>query len=493
MSSIFRILLVLSILFRTFVSYVVSTIRDIVILIRYGISLGWWKSYSPLFSYTYGLSMDRQWFQRAVNNCVGSMYHGYELKSVDLKLMTGNRGQSSQPVFCGSIEISSNSDVSPPTKVVLKCSSIGIRGRFLSNLRMIQREGLVYESTLFQNNSIPLLKIPKLWFQQYSIFARESMVLLEDLRSNCYGFPAIDIFGGFKCTPKYTKEDRMYTIQLFCQILAKLHSKYWCSEDLIRNYPFFCGHSFYMNLLSQQNYAYHEAAYDVGIQFAKSKWPVGLQRFAKNKAYWANKLTDYVGMEEGTANFPFRLSAKVVDFIEKSLAQSKYFLFLHALQDQPFTLCHGDIHADNIYISPTSGNFYADKRLQLTADEIYFYDLQEVGIYNPMFDVSELFFVSCIRQHRDSVEETVQLAENMIRLYYEALLNQGITTMSLEQCRKGFFRSALEKMTWAFCFFAANEDAILGFVQFLHDNILFYLDHGNLDCDCIPLRPLVLN
>jgi len=299
------------------------------------------------------------------------------IHSIQMKPFNDSRGRSSELICEGYIVFYKDSI---PYKAILKCSQTGILGRFKGNLRSLFREGLVYGSDLFNNNDQSSIKIPKLLMRNHSSIFGESLILIEDLRSNIHGFNAVDVFGSLKHPPTYSKNERQHLLDMIVQQLAAMHARHWNSKELLKPaYHFLSGFGFYKNLADVTDYRRNECKYNLSIYYTKMKWKIGKKRIEKNKMEWLNK--DSTGLTcENSMNFPLQITAEVMDYIEEALSMSTYKQYLESIRGRPFSLCHADVHGDNIFISPTTK---CKNLFEVKPHELYYFDLQETGINDP--------------------------------------------------------------------------------------------------------------
>ena len=432
------------------------------------------------------------------------------IRSMQIKPFDSSRGRSSD-LIC-EVGITHEKD-SIPYKVILKCSQTGLLGRFKTSIRGAVREGLVYDSKLF-NHSISPLNTPKLIFRDYSAIYSESVILIEDLRSNKYGFNAVDVFGSLKHPPKFSRNERKYLLDMIVQQLAAFHTKYWNSKELLQH-SFLSGCGFYKDITDGlDSSSRNECKYNFSMFYTKTKWKKALKRLEKNKTEWLNKSSTDLNCEN-SMEFPIQISSKVIDYINEALEVSTYKLYLESIRKRPFSLCHADVHGDNIFISPKAKY---KNLFEIKPNDLYYFDLQETGINDPgnsllthslthslthplthslsllVSDVANLFVVNCICRHGDSIADTLNLLHEVIRLYHDSVIKQGICNdYTYEQCLKSFYISVLEKFSWIFIIFCGEEEVYkLPIVQYIHNIVSFVIDSCGANHEPSPLRPMIL-
>lgn len=353
----------------TLMSSLICTVRDFVILLLRLLSFGYYDHFSPVVSCLYGMPASISWFNIHI-------HPNRPIHSIQIKPFDSSRGRSSETLCEGSITYSKDS---LPFKAILKCSQTGLLGRFKTNLRCTFREGLVYGSNLFTHPQSSL-QIPKLLISDYSSLFSESVLLIEDLRSNKYGFNAVDVFGSLKYPPKYSKNERKYVLDMIVKQLAAMHARHYNNHELLKStFHFLSGFGFYKNLTDASDYSRNECKYNFSMQYTKSKWTIAKIRLERNKIEWLNR--DSTGLTcENSMDFPLQISTKVIDYIEEALAMSTYEHYLESIRRRPFSLCHADLHGDNIFISPGAK---CNSLFEIKPSELYYFDLQEVGINDP--------------------------------------------------------------------------------------------------------------
>ncbi len=353
----------------TILSSLICTFRDFVILLLRFLSFGYYSHFSPIVSCLYGMPTSISWFNSHTNS-------NRPIHSIQIKPFDSSRGRSSDTICEGSITYSKDSI---PFKAILKCSQTGLLGRFKAHIRGAFREGLVYDSNLF-SHAQSSLKIPKLVMSNYSSLLSESVLLIEDLRSNKYGFNAVDVFGSLKHPPKYSKDERKYVLDMIVKQLAAMHARHYNNYDLLKSsFHFLSGSGFYKNLTDTADYSRNECKYNFSMYYTKMKWKKAKKRLEKNKIEWLNK--DSTGLTcENSMDFPLQISTKVIAYIEEALAMSTYKNYLESIRKRPFSLCHADVHGDNIFISPSAK---CKSLFDIKPTELYYFDLQEAGINDP--------------------------------------------------------------------------------------------------------------
>ena len=487
MGFIARLSVLALILCRSVLGAVISTIYDGCALLKYLLSFGLLSGCSPIVSSSYGLEISLCWFR--------DMMKGIRVvEDIQLKSMQSSRGRSSDSTYEGYISFREDGDNQQPLRVILKCSQNGLYGRFKANVRSLFREGLVYESHLFRDKENKrLLNHPRIYVNTYSNLLCESVLLMEDLRANKGGIFASDILGSLKCPQKVDKSERDYLLHILVKLLARLHSTYWNKTELLHQpqYYYLSGHGYYKCLYDRSNLHIDESKYYFGIQIAKMKWRRGLERIERNRREWLNK--DSTGLNlENSIEFPLEISPQVITYINSSLGHSTFSNFLSSIRRRPSSLCHGDVHGDNIFVTNMNSNKQIQRGNNNFDSSIYFFDLQEVGIYDPASDISNLVLANCINQHGDTHADTQALLEAIARLYYEEIIQHGVSSYTFHECLRSFYITGLEKFAWIFCLFLGEEESYqLPLVQYVHNILSFIIDHCEFRA-ITPMRPMIL-
>jgi hypothetical protein len=177
---------------------------------------------------------------------------------------------------------------------------------------------------------------------------------------------------------------------------------------------------------------------------------------------------------------PIVVSDDLLAFIDRSFEVSSFELFQATVAKRSFTLCHGDFHADNIYVdlsshldplstSSTSSFFDDDvshlinnnfvKRVQPSDNVIL--DWSDFGPFEPSFDISLLFLLNGPMQD-NNVEGSEAVARDMVAAFHQAMMTAAqdrsgdalssdlpahiMTKYPLDHCFRMFCRSSIERM-----------------------------------------------
>lgn len=173
------------------------------------------------------------------------------------------------------------------------------------------------------------------------------------------------------------------------------------------------------------------------------------------------------------------LSAKLICVIDASLARASWKALQQHLSDPavPFTLCHGDFHAANMFIK---GN-------EAKAFEISQFDWSEVGPWEPVADLVQTL-ISDVKPDVFSHH-----SKDLVRVYWDRLIECGVDPKSytFAQCWESFCRRGPERWVWVFCALAAFPGVPDVAVKYFHDQLLAFIEaHG--DYDYYQLKPVVL-
>jgi len=199
----------------------------------------------------------------------------------------------------------------------------------------------------------------------------------------------------------------------------------------------------------------------------KERWEFAI---ASSKGSW-NKLKAKVSSGEGS----LKLDEKLLKIIDRSFENSSWENLQDHLksQDVPFTLCHGDFHAANM--------FWNQEKPHLRI-----YDWSEIGLWEPCADLGQ----TVISDIRPAVwlDEDVKI----LRKYWEKLISLGVSAdeYPYEKCLEGYQRAPVERWIWVFCILSAFGLPDFA-IQYFHDQLLAFINkHGN-GREFYVLKPIV--
>lgn len=135
------------------------------------------------------------------------------------------------------------------------------------------------------------------------------------------------------------------------------------------------------------------------------------------------------------------LSPKLREIVTLSFRNASWAKLQAHLSDPsvPFTLTHGDLHANNMRFLPGTKDVVASGRVIL-------FDWSEVGPWEPTADLGQMLISDVkpdiFRQH----------SRDLVRAYYDRLLELGVREAgyTFEHCWSAFCRGGVEKWVWMF-------------------------------------------
>ena len=177
-----------------------------------------------------------------------------------------------------------------------------------------------------------------------------------------------------------------------------------------------------------------------------------------------------------------KYSPKLVAIMDESLKRASWHELQHHLRDPtvPFTLCHGDFHASNMYVSVREG---ADGKEEL---QWTLYDWSEVGPWEPMADLGQCFISDV---HHSLFAQTTRL---VVKEYWATLMSNGVSEAeySFDKCWESFCRAGVERWIWLFAILPSFPGIPEAAVQYWHDQLLAFIElHG--DRQYYQLKPVV--
>ena len=164
--------------------------------------------------------------------------------------------------------------------------------------------------------------------------------------------------------------------------------------------------------------------------------------------------------------------------IEASLQRASWAKLQEHLKTAPFTLCHGDFHASNMFLRVTNGDSANDSE-----PRIVMFDWSEVwlvaeyaphlspaqlkvGPWDPTADLAQ----TMISDVRAAV--FVKHSKDLIRGYWEHLTRSGVDPVAypFATCWSSFCQSGAERWIWLFCVLASYPGIPAVAVQVRADN-----------------------
>lgn len=189
--------------------------------------------------------------------------------------------------------------------------------------------------------------------------------------------------------------------------------------------------------------------------------------FVGGKAAWLAAKLKYASPNSGVT-----LSPQLVHILDRSFEVSSWSTLQSHLRDPavPFTLCHGDFHGGNMFImGPQHAN-------SMRADCIKLIDWAEAGLWEGTSDLGQ-FVIASFPAHyfmRTSV------TQDALRVYWRRLTAPGsrvaASAFTFEQCWESFCRRGVEWWIWGFVCLAEVPGGDPAVVQYVHDQLLAFIN-----------------
>jgi hypothetical protein len=134
-------------------------------------------------------------------------------------------------------------------------------------------------------------------------------------------------------------------------------------------------------------------------------------------------------------------------------------------------------------------------------------DFSDVGLYEPTFDIANLFLLSGPLSPNYSAEQAEAVAREMVAAFHASLVSEAqqkremrdvAKVYSLEQCWQQFCRTSLERWSQLIAFAAMNPkfgnplfNYLFERLDFIYNN--FFLKYAEGEKSFVCVRPLVFN
>ena len=340
-----------------------------------------------------------------------------------------------------------------PKSFILK--QLSVRNLYNTLFSGHTKEALFYEA--FGEDFKEL--IPRCYYQN-TCFGR-MIVILEDLVSEKQAKSVNYLFGnqvwGVPEEMKVNAPDQLVVLKEVFVLAARWHAKFWRNPKLLRN-------SWLKASLWYSNQ--DRARWETAIHLAENCW---------------TKCKDKI--DQNTIDFTF--SDKLRKIIDASFEHTSWENLQRHLNDPkiPFTLCHGDFHAGNLFwLDSAEAN-----------NKIRAVDFSEVGPWEPTTCLGQTI-ISDVRPEIWKGKE-----KELITIYWNELVRNGVdaTSYPLDDCYSQYERSSVERWIWLLCIlvsFPLPPSA----KQYFHDQLLAFIDaHNHYEyyelkpVVCLPNLPLV--
>lgn len=174
-----------------------------------------------------------------------------------------------------------------------------------------------------------------------------------------------------------------------------------------------------------------------------------------------------------------RLSPKLAAIIDASFENTRWENVVAHLSNPatPFTLCHGDFHAANMFLrappAPAEG-YTADTVVPARPADVLMFDWSEIGPWEGAYDLAQMI----ISDVRASVFKTA--SRDAVRVYWEALTAPGEgrvdpAAYTFDACWSAFCRGGPERWIWFFVILSCFPVPSAA-VQYFHDQLLEFIE-----------------
>ncbi len=380
---------------------------------------------------------------------------GSLVESVEAQGLDGNRGLAGamtkiKVAYRHKNKSCSTQLPSPPATFILKMSRGGLEGRQNTIATGQYREALFYASPLSKALTPGLF--PKVLYSHSSQLFGEYVILMEDLTStnnNAVGVNMVfgnQIWGMAK--PLDPTRDPVAVLEAMYMRAAEIHALFWNDERLLKQ-SWLKGAKWY----SGQG----RAIWELGMDRARQAWASTKSKISSGKTQVA-------------------FSPKLVSIIDESLAKASWRSLQTHLNKPgvPFTLCHGDFHAANMFLLNDKEDI-----------ELVMFDWSEVGPWEPTTDLAQ----TIISDVKASI--FLEHSRGLVRKYWERLVELGVSSQEypFSTCWESFCRGGPERWIWIFVVLSSFPvpDAL---VQYFHDQLLAFIE-GHGDQPFYELKPIV--
>ncbi|CAM9410060.1 unnamed protein product [Choristocarpus tenellus] len=233
--------------------------------------------------------------------------------------------------------------------------------------------------------NIPPSLLPGVIYTHTSPLFGEFVILMEDMAIED-STRVNKIFGDkiwFSEGQKVPDYDPLAALEAIFSMSADIHARHWQNKWLLK---------------SEQNWLKGSAWYagqgrtewELAMQFGRSSWERAKRRFGCSSSGECGILAGSGKETQCSDNSDqvFSLSSKLVRIVDESFALSSWKLLQAHLCDPsvPWTLCHGDFHASNMFaFAGLEKSDYSHGGIGLALC-----DWSEVGPWEPMTDLAQL-------------------------------------------------------------------------------------------------------
>ncbi|CAM9483000.1 unnamed protein product [Discosporangium mesarthrocarpum] len=479
-------------------------------------------------------SISTQWLSRCLKKH-GILNHHGSVATVELRALDGNRG------LVGSIarlHITYNEgSTHGPSTLILKMTSPGIHQRYSVMRSGLSREASLYE-TVGSHKPVPqpgyppvpgtittaaekaggMSLIPGLLPQALhthsSLLMGECVLLMKDL-SAAGGTTGNRLFGdqiwGSSSRPPHLPPPVLALEAVFLTA-ADMHARHWRDPWLLQPAQGWLKASRWYR-------GQGRSEWELAIRRARLSWEAVKVRFGGSESPGVGGEGSGVGDKPTSIPGLFTLSEKLVRIVDESFARASWAGLQKHLGDPlvPWTLCHGDFHAANMFLfgdsldagvgeeggqGATTHHHSEQSASSATAGakpaasmgrqgghpRVALFDWAEVGPWEPMTDLGQMVISdispALFQEH----------ARRMVELYWERLVGGGVDpgAYPLEQCWDDFCRGGVERWIWVFSVLAVFPRVPEGLVKYFHDQLLAFIQAFGGGRTYYQLKPVVL-
>lgn len=451
-------------------------------------------------------SVSARWLESLLQSHGLSACKGVRLSNVSMsKMSTGgfagamfkvdlSYAVSSESASAGS----SASASSLPRTLVMKTYNAGsVAQRFRLLAMNSYREARAYQMfsqlsslSTAASKAVRFSCMPLIYHAAGSAWTGETEILMEDLVAPAASTASsiaeqgttstgpgvgVNMFFGNQCwgmsAPVLRPRDPAAVIMDIFTVAADIHSPYWM-DTALKTGPEFSW------LKARRWYAGRDRdSWEEGLLTAKLMWEKAKTIYgpdAPQKAVDAGDATAAVGK-------PFRFDPVMVGIMDRSMAASTWENLQKLVSDPsiPFTLTHGDLHAQNMIwrykhseaatSSSTTGN---------DEGHLYLVDWSECGIWENTCELSQMMISDVRPEVRRSCEAKA------VRAYWDRLVQNGVSAAEypFENCWKNYTIYGVQKWMWFLAYMSGYFGIPEVMVKYFHDQIFtFIADHHPAD------------
>lgn len=290
---------------------------------------------------------------------------------------------------------------------------------------------------------------PYVWYSYNSPLLGELVVLQQDITLSQNVVPLNYVFGNQVWgvpTPVDPPRDAVESLKTVFTTAAKHHATFWNNPAIIKQ-DWLKGALWYQGK-------------------ERTHWEYSIQA---TRTYWKNAKAKAANPANGIT-----ISPKILAIIDKSLQLTNWDDFQAHIKSNPFTICHGDFHASNLFLYRKEGN---------DTDIPVWFDWSEVGVFDPATDLAQMF-ISDVKP-----EVFTAHSKELVRAYYDTLLKNGVSEKEYpwQQCWNNFCNGGPERWIWFFCLLAALP-LPANAIQYFHDQLLAFINHHCPSADHFKLK-----